>query len=98
VDRAMTLPIEQEEKDTRISPMAFVRRSGLLAVVGGAYLAVLPFVHPESPQSAAWVPVHLGCFAALAVILLGLVGIFASSSAPDGWAWQAFSRRTSARP
>jgi hypothetical protein len=27
VDRAMTLPIEQEEKDARISPIAFIRRS-----------------------------------------------------------------------
>jgi hypothetical protein len=76
--RAMTLPVERdEEKATRVSPMALIRRSGLLAIAGGAYLVVLPFVHPESPQSAAWVPVHLVYFAALAVIQLALVGIFA---------------------
>ena len=74
----MTLPVEQEkEKATRISPMALIRRSGLLAVAGGAYMVVMPFVHPESPQSAAWVPVHLVYFASLAVVLLALVGIFA---------------------
>jgi hypothetical protein len=78
VDRAMTFPVEQEkEKATRISPMALIRRSGLLAVAGGAYMVVMPFVHPESPQSAAWVPVHFVYFASLAVVLLALVGIFA---------------------
>ena len=78
MDRAMTLPVEREkEKAARISPTALIRRSGLLAAAGGAYLAVLPFVHPESPQSVAWVPVHLVYFASLAVVLLALVGIFA---------------------
>jgi hypothetical protein len=77
VDRAMTLPVEQgEKKADRGSPMAYVRRGGLLAVVGGASMVVVPFVHPESPQSAAWVPMHLAYFATLMVILLGLVGIF----------------------
>jgi hypothetical protein len=74
----MTIPVEQkQEKADRGSPMAYVRRGGLLAVVGGASMVVMPFVHPESPQSAAWVPVHLAYFATLMVILLGLVGIFA---------------------
>jgi hypothetical protein len=78
VERAMTLPVEQkEEKADRSSPMALVRSSGLLAAAAGAYMVVVPFVHPESPQSAAWVPMHLAYFAALMVILLGLVGIFA---------------------
>jgi hypothetical protein len=78
MERAMTLPVEQgEKKATRISPTALIRRSGLLAVAGGAYMVLVPFLHPESPQSTAWVPVHLAYFAALAVILLGLVGIFA---------------------
>jgi hypothetical protein len=45
---------------------------------------VLPFVHPESPQSAAWVPVHLVYFATLMGILLVLVGIFASQLQPAG--------------
>ncbi len=43
-------------------------------------MLLLPFVHPSSEvgvRSAAWVPVHLLYFAALTIILLVLVGIFA---------------------
>jgi hypothetical protein len=43
-------------------------------------MVVLPFVHPGDEvgvQSAAWVPVHLLYFGALAVTLLVLVGTFA---------------------
>lgn len=72
-------PIEQREA-RRISSIALIRRSGLLAIAAGAYMVVLPFVHPSDAagvQSAAWVPVHLLYFAALTVILLVLVGIFA---------------------
>src|SRR3712207_4278145 len=79
MDRAMTLPGEQEEA-RRISPMALVRWSGLLAIAAGAYMLLLPFVHPSDDvgmQSAAWVPVHLLYFAALTVVLLALVGILA---------------------
>ena len=75
----MSSPIEQREA-RRISPMALIRRSGLLAIAAGAYMIVLPFVHPSDDvgvQSAAWLPVHLLYFAALMVILLALVGIFA---------------------
>ena len=68
-----------QEEPRRISPTtALIRRSGLLAIAAGGYMVVLPFVHPESPQSAAWVPVHLLYFAALTVVLLVLVGILAS--------------------
>jgi hypothetical protein len=78
MERAMTLPAEQrEEKADRGSQMAYVRHGGLLAAVGGASMVLAPFAHPESPQSAAWVPMHLAYFATLMVILLGLVGIFA---------------------
>ncbi len=66
-----------QEAPRRISPTALLRRSGLLAIAAGAYMVLLPFVHPESPQNAAWVAVHLLGFAALAVIQLALVGIFA---------------------
>src|SRR5918992_3301139 len=75
----MRPPIEQRAA-RRISPMALVRRSGLLAMAAGAYMIVLPFVHPSDDvgvQSVAWVPVHLLYFAALTIILLALVGIFA---------------------
>ncbi len=43
-------------------------------------MLLLPFVHPSDEvgvRSAAWVPVHLLYFAALTIILLVLVGIFA---------------------
>ncbi len=69
-----------EEVPRRISLTALIRRSGLLAVGAGAYMVVLPFVHPSDEvgmRSAAWVPVHLLYFAALAVVLLALVGILA---------------------
>ena len=49
--------------------------SGLLAIGAGASLALSPLVHPSSPQSAAWVPMHLLFFAALIATLLALVGI-----------------------
>ena len=66
------------EEPRSISPTtAWIRRSGHLAIAAGSYMVLAPFVHPESPQSAAWVPVHLLGFAALAAIQLALVGIFA---------------------
>ena len=40
-------------------------------------MILVPFVHPSSPQSATWVPVHLLYFATLMSIQLVLVGIFA---------------------
>ena len=79
MDRAMT-PADKQEKARHISPGALIRRSGLLAVGVGAYMVVLPFLHPSDDvgvQSAAWVPVHLLYFAALTVMLLVLVGILA---------------------
>lgn len=85
MDRAIELPVEKEERASRISPAGIIRGSGLLAVAGGAYMVVAPIIHPESPQSSAWVPVHLAYFAALAVILLALVGIFARLLERAGW-------------
>lgn len=76
MDRAMTLPVEREEA-RGVSPTALIRGSGLLAVAAGASVVLTPFVHPDSPQSAAWVPVHLLYFATLMTIQLVLVGIFA---------------------
>lgn len=66
------------EKARHISPGALIRRSGLLAIAAGASTILAPLVHPESQQSAAWVPVHLLHFATLVVVLLVLVGVFAS--------------------
>jgi hypothetical protein len=78
MERAMTLPVDREkERVNSISPMALIWRSGLLAVASGAFMVLVPFLHPESPQSATWVPMHLAYFATLVVILLVLVGIFA---------------------
>jgi hypothetical protein len=76
MDRAMTLPIEREEA-RGVSPTALLQGSGLLAIAAGASMVVTPVVHPESPQSAAWVPVHLLYFATLMAIQLVLVGVFA---------------------
>jgi hypothetical protein len=79
MNKAMTIA-DKREKARHISPGTLIRRSGLLAVGAGAYMVVLPFVHPSDDvgvRSAAWVPVHLLYFAALAVVLLALVGILA---------------------
>ena len=76
MNKAMASPIEQSEA-RRISPAALVRQSGLLAIAAGASTVLAPLVHPESPQSAAWVPVHLLHFATLMAMQLVLVGIFA---------------------
>ena len=79
MDRATPMPAEKEGTP-RISPAASIRWSGLLAIVAGAYMLLLPFVHPSDEvgvRSAAWVPVHLLYFAALTITLLVLVGIFA---------------------
>ena len=76
MDRTITSPIGQREA-RRISPTGLVRRSGILAIATGVSMILVPFVHPENPQSAAWVPVHLLYFATLIGTLLVLVGIFA---------------------
>jgi hypothetical protein len=76
MDTAITPPT-QREMVGGASPMSLVRQSGLLAIAAGASTVLAPLVHPESPQSAAWVPVHLLHFATLVVILLVLVGILA---------------------
>ena len=52
-----------------------IRWSGLLAIAAGAYLVLSPLVHPSSPQSAAWDPMHLLFFAGLIATLLALFGI-----------------------
>ncbi len=87
MDKATT-PADKQEKARHISPGALIRQSGLLAVGAGAYMVVLPFVHPSDEvgmRSAAWVPVHLLYFAALALMLLVLVGIFARQLQRAGW-------------
>ena len=76
MDKTITSPIGHREA-RRISPTALIRRGGLLAIATGVSIILVPFVHPESPQSAAWVPVHLLYFATLMSILLVLVAIFA---------------------
>ncbi|MDQ3590927.1 MAG: hypothetical protein M3392_11940 [Actinomycetota bacterium] len=76
MDKTITSPIEHIEA-RRISPTKLIRRSGILAIATGVSMVLVPFVHPENPPSAAWVPVHLVYFATLMGILLVLVGIFA---------------------
>lgn len=47
-------------------------------------MVLAPLVHPESAQSAAWVPTHLLYFATLIGILLVLVGVFVRQLQPAG--------------
>ncbi len=83
MEKAMTLPTERGEEVGSISPAALIRGSGMLAMVAGASIVLTPILHPHSPQDAAWVPVHLACFATLIAVMLVLVGVFARQM------WQA---------
>lgn len=83
MDRVVTSPIGHREA-RRISPAALLRWGGFLAIAAGVSMILVPFVHPESPQSAAWVPVHLLYFATLMAIQLVLVGIFVRQLQPAG--------------
>jgi len=74
-DREIASPAGRGE-ERGISPGALVRRTGLLAIAAGASIFLTPFLHPDDPRSAAWVPVHLLYFATLVAVLLVLVGIF----------------------
>ena len=60
-----------------MSSSELIRWSGLLALGAGASFILSTLLHPSSPQSAAWVPVHLLFFAGLVATLLALVGIMA---------------------
>lgn len=82
-----------------VSAGALLRRTGLVAVAAGVSVLLIPFLHPDDPGNAAWVPVHLLYFAALIAVLLVLVGVFvASYRGPGAWAWPVSSSRSSARP
>ena len=83
MNQTMTLSVELSEKGG-VSPAALIRRSGLLSVAAGTSMILAPIVHPESPQSAAWVPVHLLYFATIIAVLLVLVGILAHQSQRAG--------------
>lgn len=79
MDRTMTVPAGRKGVH-HVSSRSLIRQSGLLAIAAGAYMAVLPFVHPGDDvgtHSVAWVPVHLLYFAALMLAQIALVGIFA---------------------
>ena len=74
MDGTMELRVGRKEIRS-LSPTGIVRQGGLLAVAVGASMTLSPLVHPESPQSAAWVPVHLLHFATLIGMLLVLGAI-----------------------
>ena len=75
IEREIPLPAGRRE-ERGISPGALVRRAGLLAMAAGASIFLAPFLHPEDPQSAAWVPAHLLYFVSLVAVLLVLVAVF----------------------
>lgn len=77
MEKAMTLPVEKEEEVHGVSAVELVRGSGALAIVAGAAIVLSPILHPHSPESAAWIPVHLAYFATLIAVMLVLVGVFA---------------------
>lgn len=60
-----------------MSSSELIRWSGILAIGAGISFVLSTLLHPSSPQSAAWVPVHLLFFAGLVATLLALVGIMA---------------------
>ncbi len=74
-----TLTSQPATQRADLSPAALIRSSGVLAVISGAYLFILPFIHPNDDhgnEHASWVPVHLLYFFALMLLMLVLVGIF----------------------
>ncbi len=76
MEKTMTMPVERGEAGG-ISPSGLVRGSGILAVISGASIVAAPVIHPHSPESAAWVPVHVAYFATLIAVMLVLIGLFA---------------------
>jgi hypothetical protein len=82
-DRDVASPAESGE-ERGIPPGALVRQAGLLAMASGASIFLAPFLHPEDPQNAAWVPVHLLYFATLIAVLLVLVGVFVRQLSRSG--------------
>jgi len=83
MDRTMNWAVERREA-RGVSPAALLRGGGLLAIAAGASTVLAPLVHPQSPQSALWVPVHLLHFATLVAVQLVLVGILARQLRPAG--------------
>lgn len=77
MQKAMMMPAEREEEVRGVSAAGLVRGSGILAMIVGASTVLAPVLHPHSPESAAWVPVHLLYYAALIGLLLVLVAVFA---------------------
>lgn len=77
MEKTMTLPVEGREEAGGVSLSGLVRGSGILAVISGASIVAAPVIHPHSPESAAWVPVHVAYFATLIAVMLVLVGVFA---------------------
>lgn len=84
MNKATILPADQREA-RHVSSEALVQHSGFLAIAAGISTILAPLLHPESPQSAAWIPVHLLHFTTLIAILLVLVGIFARQLPEAGW-------------
>jgi hypothetical protein len=75
ITRSATTPSTGRREERGVSPDALVRGTGLLALAAGFSMFLAPFLHPDDPASAAWVPVHLLHFATLTAVLLVLVGI-----------------------
>lgn len=75
-DRDMAPSSIGRGEERGLSTGALLRQTGLLAVAAGASTFLAPILHPEDPQTPAWVPVHLLSFATLIVVLLVLVGVF----------------------
>lgn len=62
-----------------MSPSTLIRASGLATLVGGAFFALFPLLHPDHSvagyTSAAWVPVHMLPNVGAILVLFGLVGL-----------------------
>ena len=74
-DRSTAPRVDIEERGGH-SPGALFGWSGPLAVAAGVSMLLAPFLHPDDPRSAAWVPVHFLYFVTLIAVLLVLVEVF----------------------
>ncbi len=62
-----------------MTPSALIRASGLATIVGGAFFALFPLLHPDHTAAGytswLWVPAHMMPNVGAILVLFGLVGL-----------------------
>ena len=72
-----------------LSPFALIRASGIATIIGGAFFALFPLLHPDHTEAGftswVWVPVHLMPNVGAILVLFGLVGLLVRQLERAGW-------------